>query len=645
LNARARFLWGLDHGLRLAREGPSPLAEIASQLSQACIGDDLERLVDLPFHAMWVAVLANQVRHGGPRPDAALATGLIAVARDVDIQPPEGAIEIARSLDGLYLRPAQRRDIVAIDRAGVGRKLSLIGCDGLFLLGDNMLLRRLIGNGPSALSNSPEDWALPLADGLALLARVSPEQHRRVLRYVSVVASFEAERGLLQSLSIGEWPGCVVGRFGNPPAHVCDQLVHEASHQLLDVEFAGRPELVDQLKRAPAAYSPFFQQPRPCLKLVHGLVSYLEVLRLWRAILAADQWDAELAATTARNRADNVRALCIEGIRSLRATASPDLWEEWRAFLVEVAPAFALVEDDVRESPRHAPPSMRLRKAVALMKLPPISHSEILLALEGAKVSRVSLSLDEAAQLAHALSPEFIPLFSRVVMVTRHEHLKGTFSNLTSGTFEYYQPPAGAFVYAYVFNSVDALHSALRADEEDQAGSYLGIPPCCCAFFDRNWERARAEHQGDLATLLLASESADSTLRIHPWQTNPFAMYFGQGMTWHFPCSWECPATITAINDRAALLDRLLPEQAREFRKWQKRPIVWSPSHGVLAADLDGGPYRITLSDSVALEANEGLDRVREAGVLEWRQDAWRSLDGHMLAELLDPESRVLLWR
>ncbi len=355
------------------------------------------------------------------------------------------AIEIARSLDGLYLVPGQGRNIVAIDRDGVERKLSLVGCDGLLLLGDNPLLRHLIGNGPSALSKSPEEWALPLADGLELLARVAPEQHRRVLRYVSVVASFEAERGLLQSLSIGEWPGCVVARFGNPPAHVCDQLVHEASHQLLDVEFAGSPELVDQLKLAPAAYSPFFQQPRPCLKLVHGLVSYLEVLRLWRAILADDQWDANLAATTARNRADDVKALCIEGIRSLRGTASPDLWEEWRAFLVEVAPEFALVEDDVREPPRHAPPSMRLRKAVAQMNLPPISHSEILLALEGAKVSRVSLSLDEGAQLARALSPEFVPLFSRVVMVTRHEHLKGTFSNLTSGTFEYYRPPPGAF--------------------------------------------------------------------------------------------------------------------------------------------------------------------------------------------------------
>ncbi len=122
-------------------------------------------------------------------------------------------------------------------------------------------------------------------------------------------------------------------------------------------------------------------------------------------------------------------------------------------------------------------------------------------------------------------------------------------------------------------------------------------------------------------------------------------MYFGQGMTWHFPCSWECCATITAIDDRAALLDRLLPEQAREFRKWQKRPIVRSPSRGLLAADLDGGPDRITLSDSVALEANEGLDRVREAGVLEWRRGAWRSPDGQMLADLLDPEARVLLWR
>ena len=333
LNVCAWLLWGLDHGLRRAMNGPLPLAETASQLSQACIGDALERLVALPFHAMWVAVLANQVRHGGPPHDIAVATGLIAVAREVGIQPPEEAIEIARSTDGQYLVPGQGRDIVAIDRDGVVRKLSLIGRDGVLLVGDNPLLRHLIGDGPSALSKSPKDWASPLADGLALLAEVSPEQHSRVLLLVSVAASFEAEPGLLQSLSIGEWPGCVVARFANPPAHVCDQLVHEASHQLLDAEFASRPELVDRLKLAPAAFSPFFRQPRPCLKLVHGLVSYLEVLRLWRAIISDGHRDAALAASAARTRADAVKALCIDGIRTLRAATSPDLWDGLGRFL------------------------------------------------------------------------------------------------------------------------------------------------------------------------------------------------------------------------------------------------------------------------------------------------------------------------
>ncbi len=645
LNSHARLLWGLNHGLRLAMEGPSPLAELASQLTQAPIGSALERLFDLPFHTMWVAVLANQARYGGPRPYAALATGLIAVARDVGIDLPEDAFEIARSSEGLYLAPGQGRNIVSIDRGGVVRTISLAGCNGLLLLGDNPLLRHLIGDGPGEVSKCPEGWDLQLADGLALLAMVSPEQHRRFLRYVSVVASFEAERGLLQSMSIGEWPGCVVARCGNPPAHVCDQLVHEASHQLLDAEFAKRPELVDQLERAPAGYSPFFQQPRPCLKLVHGLVSYLEVLRFWRALLVDGRWDTELSPTAARGRVEDVRALCIEGIRSLRATVSADSWDELRTFLVEVAPEFALVERDVQKPAIRTFASAQVRDAVAQMKLPPISHSEIVLALEGAKVSRVSLSLDEGAQLARALSPEFVPLFSRAVMVTRHEHLKGNFSNLTSGTFEYYRPPPDAFVYAYVSNSPDALRHALRADEEDAAGSYLDIPPCCCNFFNHNWEQARANHQGDLASLLLASESPDSMPELHPWQTNPFAMYFGQGMTWHFPCSWKCAATIAVIDNRAAVLDRLLPEVARNFRQWHMRPIVWSPSHGVLVADLHSGLDRIMLHNSIALEASQGLARVKESGVLEWRHGAWRSPNGQTLADLLEPQARVLLWR
>ena len=190
-----------------------------------------------------------------------------------------------------------------------------------------------------------------------------------------------------------------------------------------------------------------------------------------------------------------------------------------------------------------------------------------------------------------------------------------------------------------------ALRRAVLDDEQDQAGPYLGIPPCCCVFFNQNWGHARAEHQGDLAAFLLASECAVSTPKARRWQTNPFAMYFGRGMTWHFPCSWDCDATIAAINRRAAFLDRLLPKEASEFRKWQLRPIVWSRRHGLLAADLDGGLDRITLNDSVPLEENGGLNRVRDAGILKWRNGAWRSPDGKELAELLDPEARVLLWQ
>jgi hypothetical protein len=563
LNPRARVLWALDRALTLCRERAG-LFEWAARIATAPT-NRAAALHEQPFVLAWSAVLANLTRHEAPVPDATLSDGLSAI--------------VAWLQDGAELP-----------------RLAAPGPDGLTLVGDHPWVRVLVGDNPTPVAALDAGWSQNLAAGLELLRRVSPEQHARVLRHVSFVASFDAAPGLLQSLSAGEWPGFVLLRCMNSPAHVADQLVHETSHQLLDAAFARNPELVAQIRAAPSAYSPFFTQPRPCIKLVHGLVSYLEVLRCWRGILDANAIDT----ATAQARFEHVENLCKQGLRSLLAAAPVEHWPAWHAFLREVSP----MVDAIALAPP-APPR-DVRALARKLELTRIQEAELLLAVHGHKVSRLSVSLDQGRELAVALSPSTVPVFSRQVMVARTEHLKGSFANLAEATFEYYQPPQGAFVYCYV--GKDAARAAL-ADEHDQAGELLGIPECCRAFFAAHWDEAREHYEGDLAAWLCRHD-ADREPR---WQCNPFAMYFDAGLLWHFPCSWRCAATVEVIDRRLAALSALAPDLARALAAFQRQRVIHSPSAGTLSGD-------VMLEETAALRAIRDEGKLpADARVFDWR--------------------------
>ncbi len=605
LNPRVRVLWALDRALGLARERPL-LAPLAARLASA----PTERAVTLaeqPFASLFAAAIANLTRHEAPVPDWVLSIGLQGVAQLLGVA--EGQPELACAE----------------------------GPEGLTLLGESPLLRLLLGDTPLPVAPADGGWAPQLSASLALLARVSPEQHQRVLAHVRYVASFAAPPGLLQSLSVGEWPGFVLLRCTNGPLLVGDQLVHETSHQLLDAALARRPDLTASLRAAPAAYSPFFEQPRPCLKLLHGLVSYLEVLRFWRGVLAAQPWDAELTAEMAQKRHDHVATLCREGTRAIVAAASDVDWPGWHTLLRETAPFFDTLLTEAATQTTARPP---LRERLRAVGLAPIQEAEVLLALAGEKGSRLSVTLPDGRALHAALAPEAVPLFSRQVFVTRAEHLKGSFANLAESTYEYYKAPAGSMVYAYVGTDARALREAVLADQENQAGAWLGIPACCRAFFAASWDEARERYEGDLAALLIDRDAPRDPM----WQSNPFAMYFGHGLTWHFPCSWSCAATVAVIDRRLVALRDLAPDLADRFVAWQRRPILWSRSAGILAATLtaDGA---IDLDSALALEWTEPLRRLCTRGPLRLASHGWVTADGTSITEIIDQETHVFVWR
>lgn len=211
------------------------------------------------------------------------------------------------------------------------------------------------------------------------------------------------------------------------------------------------------------------------------------------------------------------------------------------------------------------------------------SIAEIVLAVAGNKMSRIAAHSALMADIAAVVEFPFFVSSQSIKHIT-DSTLDG-FSN-RSAPAERINDLTGDFdVNAYFGGDLadQALLSVL--DQLDSAGRYFGIPSCCRAYFAASWGAACGDHDGDMAFQLLSSQPQWTQGRsIHiPWQCNPYGMYFGGGLTWHFPCSLSCAATIAIANERFRRLSEIDATFARECRGFQERPFMLLPDRTTTA--------------------------------------------------------------
>jgi hypothetical protein len=287
-----------------------------------------------------------------------------------------------------------------------------------------------------------------------------------------------------------------------------------------------------------------------------------------------------------------------------------------------------------------------LERVGRLAWIEPIERAELLLAVAGRKTSRVSVSLARGADLARAFDPLLTPLFSRHVFQTRPERLKGTFSNLAERTFEYYKPPPGSTVYAYVARDPETLRRAVVADEDDEAGEALGIPPCCRAHFASHWDDARARFEGDLLAWSLDATRAADDSAVLPWQANAFAMVAGEGLTWHFPCSFRCEATVKTITERAEALAHVDAALSSRLVTAQCGAVVWTPDRAFALGTFTfrAGAAIVSIKEARSPEWTAELTQLRSRGPLRKSNGRWVDATGRSIEESTGMGVRVLLF-
>jgi hypothetical protein len=409
-------------------------------------------------------------------------------------------------------------------------------------------------------------------DAARSLASVSPRLLSLVQENVRAVVGIDAPTNIMHSCSTDDWPGLIAVAIGSGTLATAEALVHEATHIALNNDIsAGK---FDFLRALPAVLSPFTDTVRPAVRVVHGLVAYSAVLELWSAVelnsLLAGSGTQLDAAVVRRRRLARIASFVAVASRRILQLLQPAQLAEWEQLCSTYCQHPSKEAGTLR-----IPSSSKLKLGLNLVEL-----AELKLAMAGAKCSRIMLTQDRAKNVVSVVEDnEAGVCFSSYAVFSLPGNGLGHFSNVEGRALELIDPAATeAGIYAYIGHTPAEALSTFLHDQMGKAGKLFGIPECCEEAFSQRWGEARASHMGDVFGQSL-SRLSHALIRA-PWETNVAAMYFGVGLCWHFPCAFDCRATIEAVRTRHQILQGLDPQLARRLSLGQRRPIIWSPNIG-----------------------------------------------------------------
>lgn len=128
---------------------------------------------------------------------------------------------------------------------------------------------------------------------------------------------------------------------------------------------------------------------------------------------------------------------------------------------------------------------------------------------------------------------------------------------------------------------------------DETMGIALGYPACCTKAFLRDWPEALRLHGGDPGLMRLNPDGADI-----PWELNVFARFTGPVLTEHFPCSWDCEASIYRARRIAAGLARLAPALATAIKGRMRSDISLGPGGWIAGSKTNRERVRIKISNA-----------------------------------------------
>lgn len=174
----------------------------------------------------------------------------------------------------------------------------------------------------------------------------------------------------------------------------------------------------------------------------------------------------------------------------------------------------------------------------------------------------------------------------------------------------------------------------------DALGRALLIPPCCVEFYRSMRSLAVQAFDDDYAPLVAPPGGAAA-----PWKCNYLGQYFGWSLIHHYPCRWDCAATIKRADLSEEVLSTFGLYRPHIFRAHLAGIVIFESGTGVhmIKSTNPAQQFDFRPSAVVSTTYNGLAFKVRRASNIRYISASEVLLDGQ--AVRLDPDRGTIAMR
>ncbi len=202
---------------------------------------------------------------------------------------------------------------------------------------------------------------------------------------------------------------------------------------------------------------------------------------------------------------------------------------------------------------------------------------DMLQVIKGLKpVSRIIVPEDEVESTREFLEDRGLALafsdnkISKSIDVNRYSN-KGVILNADS-------KDKGDF-FVYISKDLELAKQAKKHESElnhKELGRLLGYPECCCRFFEGNFQVESKKNNDYVLPALKNSDGFE-----FPFYTNIAIRHMDISLLSHFPCNFNCQASIEIAKNNLKLLEELSPELGQIAQGMLKGVVIYTTSKGI----------------------------------------------------------------
>ena len=388
-----------------------------------------------------------------------------------------------------------------------------------------------------------------LNKGFSIIKSISLGWYNKMHQVLETVSGITDKRNVINSGFTKDFPGFINLNINADPIIIGEQLAHETTHLLFENILYFDKKTSTYIRQIPPVFSVFAKKPRSSELVIHGLFSYTSVYVFWDALIPL--FPSEKLRIQKRKK--QVMAYINKAVGDLNNVLNSRDWIRIKNIYKKICPIFNQNIWNTEISFK----KVKINKSILTQlqhHLNDIEIAELILAIEGNKVSRISISIQKVKELIDVIHK--LPIyycFSNYIFSSKSDCQINDFQNVISSIYNldtHFNEDID--IHVYLSSNIIKLKKSYVLDQSDESATLFKTPKCCQEFFKKNWEYSVKKYQGDLSRLYFENEKRGKIQENILF--NPIPMYYGMGFCWHFPCSLNCKKTKVLIEDRIRIL-------------------------------------------------------------------------------------------